>query len=196
MYMSKPGKEHWTTVKRLFRYLCGTKDYAICYQRKPRGDIGKSNVHGFVDTEWVGDLDRQRSTRRYVFKMFGGAISWMSKRHALSTKKYEYMTTTNGSKEEVWLQRMCLGIRFEHRAMKISCDSQSIIFLEKNPVDHLKTKKIDVQYHFVRDMVESNKVIMEKVNTLEHIADLLTKSVSAMKFSWCREAISIVSLGL
>ena len=30
-FMSKPGKEHWTTVKRVFRYLCGTSDYGSCY---------------------------------------------------------------------------------------------------------------------------------------------------------------------
>jgi hypothetical protein len=66
------------------------KDYVICYQGKPRGDSGKLDVHGFVDIDWAGDLDRQRLTIGYVFKMFGGEISWMSKRHvviALSTKK-------------------------------------------------------------------------------------------------------------
>jgi hypothetical protein len=56
-YMSTPGKEHWTTVKRVFRYLCGTKYYAICYQGKPGGD-SEVDVHGFVDTDWAGDLDR------------------------------------------------------------------------------------------------------------------------------------------
>jgi hypothetical protein len=56
-YMSTPGKEHWTNVKRVFRYLCGTKDYAICYQGRPGGDSGKLNVHGFVDADWAGDLD-------------------------------------------------------------------------------------------------------------------------------------------
>jgi hypothetical protein len=54
--MSTPGKENWTIVKRVFRYLCGTKDYAICYQGKPRGDC-ELNVHGFVDAEWAGDMD-------------------------------------------------------------------------------------------------------------------------------------------
>jgi hypothetical protein len=78
-YMSTPGKEHWTIVKRVFRYLCGTKDYAICYQGRPGGDSGKLDVHGFVDADWAGDLDRWRSTNGYVFKMFGGEISWMSK---------------------------------------------------------------------------------------------------------------------
>jgi hypothetical protein len=47
--------------------------------------------------------------------------------------------------------------------MKISCGNQSVIFLANNPSYHSKTKHIDVQYHFVRDMVESNKVLLEKV---------------------------------
>jgi hypothetical protein len=80
--------------------------------------------------------------------------------------------------------------------MKISCDSESEIFLAKNPTYHSKTKHIDVQYHFVRDMVESNKVMLDKVDTLENIVDSLTKFVSAVKFSWCREAMVIISLGL
>jgi hypothetical protein len=80
--------------------------------------------------------------------------------------------------------------------MKISCDSQSAIFMAKSPTYHSKTKHIDVQYHFVRDMVEINKVLLEKVDMLENIVDSLTKSVSVMKFSWCREIVGIVSLGL
>jgi hypothetical protein len=80
--------------------------------------------------------------------------------------------------------------------MKISCDIQSAIFLEKNHAYHSKTKHIDVQYHFVRDMVESNKVLLEKIDTLENIANSLTKSMNVMKFSWCREAVGIVALGL
>jgi hypothetical protein len=132
-YMSTTGKEHWTTVKRVFRYLCGTKDYAICYQGKP-GNGSERDVHGFVDVDWAGDLDRRRSTNGYVFKKFGGAINWMSKRHAvvaLSTTEAEYMATTHGSQEAVWLQRLCSGIRFEQRAMKINCDSQSAIFWQR-----------------------------------------------------------------
>ena len=72
--MSKPRKEHWTGVKRVFRYLCGTIDYAICYQGRP-GPDKVINVHGFVDADWAGDLDHRRSTSGYVFNLFGGSIS-------------------------------------------------------------------------------------------------------------------------
>ena len=78
--------------------------------------------------------------------------------------------------------------------MRIDCDSQSAIFLAKNPAYHSRTKHIDVQYHFVRDMVESMKVLLEKVDTLENVAESLTKSVSTEKFSWCRAAMGISSL--
>jgi hypothetical protein len=66
----------------------------------------------------------------------------------------------------------------------------------KNPAYHLKTKHIDVQYHFVINMVESNKELLEKVDTLETIIDSLTKYVSVVKFSWCREVMGIASLGM
>jgi hypothetical protein len=76
--MFTPRKELWTTFKRVFRYFSGTKDYAICNQGKLGGG-SELNVHVIVDDDSVGDLDFQRSTIGYVFKMFGGKISWMSK---------------------------------------------------------------------------------------------------------------------
>jgi hypothetical protein len=78
--------------------------------------------------------------------------------------------------------------------VRYNCESQSTIFLEKNPSYHSKTKNIDVQYHFVRDMVEEMKVLLETVDTLKNVVDSLTKSVSTEKFSWCRVTAGIVAL--
>ena len=80
--------------------------------------------------------------------------------------------------------------------MKVTCDSERKIFLERNPTYHSNTNNIDVQYHFMRDMVESNKLLLEIVDMLENISDSLTKFVSVVNFSWCREAMGIVSLVL
>ena len=124
------------------------------------------DIHGFVDANWAGDLDRKRSISGYVFNIFGGAINWMRKRQAiveLSTTEVEYMAATHESKEEVWLQRLCSCIGLVQQEVRLDCDSQSAIFLEKNPTYHSKTKHIDVQYHFMRDMVEEKKVLLEKL---------------------------------
>ena len=67
--------------------------------------------------------------------------------------------------------------------MRLDYDCQSAIFLSKSLAYHLKKKHIDVQYHFVRDMVEEKKVLLEKVDTLKNAADSLTNSVSTENFS-------------
>jgi hypothetical protein len=104
------------------------------------------------------------------------------------------MAATHASKKAVWLQRLCSGIGLVQQAMRLDCDSESEIFLEKNHAYHSKTNHIDVQYHFVRDMVEGKKVLLENVDTLKNVADSLTKSVNTEKFSWCRVTMGIDAL--
>ena len=155
------------------------------------------DIHGFVDADWAGDLDQRRSTSGYVFNLFGGAVNRMSKKQsvvALSTIEAEYMAATHASKEAVWLQRLCSSMGLIQGDIRIDCDSQSAIFLAKNPAYHSKTKHIDVQYHFVRDMIEDRKVLLVKVDSLKNTTDALTKSSSSEKFSWCRETMGISGL--
>ena len=78
-FMSNPGKEHWTSVKWVFKYLCGTSDYGLCYQGRQGLEI-LLDIHVFVDADWAGDLDQRISANGYVFSLFGGVFSWMSKR--------------------------------------------------------------------------------------------------------------------
>jgi hypothetical protein len=96
----------------VFRYLCGTYSYGLCYQGVLRLDR-VLEIHGFVDAYWARDMDPRRYTSGYVFNLFEGEISWMRKRQVvaeLSTTKFEYMEATHASKEVVWLQRLCSGI--------------------------------------------------------------------------------------
>ena len=81
------------------------------------------------------------------------------------------------------------------KAIRIDCDSQSGIFLAKNPSYHSKPKHIDVQYHFMRDMVKVKRVLLVNVDTLKNVAYALMKFVSTQNFSWCRETIGVANLG-
>ena len=104
------------------------------------------------------------------------------------------MAATHAIKEAVWLQRLCSSMGLMQRAISIDCDSQSVIFLAKNPAYHSKTKHIDVQYHFVRDMVEDKRVLLVNVDTLKNVADALMKSVSTQNLYWCRETMGVAEL--
>ncbi|KAE8696959.1 hypothetical protein F3Y22_tig00110637pilonHSYRG00407 [Hibiscus syriacus] len=90
-YMANPGKEHWNTVNRILRYIKGTSNVILCY--------GGSNllINGYVDSDYAGDLDKSKSTTGYMFKITGGAVTWVLKLQsvvATSTTEAEYVAAT------------------------------------------------------------------------------------------------------
>jgi len=110
----------------VFRYLRGTSEYSICYHGNVTGPLHSVDIHGFVDLDLAGDINSRRSTSAYVFTLFGGAISWMSKRQlvvALSTTEAEYMAATHACKEAISLKRLCSDIGVDASQITISCDS-------------------------------------------------------------------------
>jgi len=100
-FMENPDEEYWRAVKWVLQYLRGTSDYCIIFS----GSEG--SICRYVDVDYVGDLDKNRSNTSYVFTLVGEAISWMSKLQetiALSTTKAEYIATSDACKEEISLK--------------------------------------------------------------------------------------------
>ena len=97
-YMEKPGKEHWKAVQWIMRYLCRSNSVCLQFGRTIDG------VVGFIDSDYVGDLDKRRSLTGYMFTIVGVAISWkatLQSTIALSTTEAKYMTVTKACKETV-----------------------------------------------------------------------------------------------
>jgi len=103
-YMSNPGKEHWQAVKWIFCYLKGAVDVGLVFDRNK---LTHSNVVGYVDFDYAGDLDKQRSLSGYIFTLCNSAIRWKASLQsivALSTTEAEYVSFTEGVKEVIWLR--------------------------------------------------------------------------------------------
>jgi hypothetical protein len=80
------------------RYIKGTSDAALCYGGS------EFTVRGYIDSDFIGDLEKRKSTIGYVFIIAGGVVSWVSKLQtvvALSTTEAEYMTTTQTCKKAI-----------------------------------------------------------------------------------------------
>ena len=178
-YMQNPGVEHWEGVKRVFRYLKSTMKMCVRYERGH-----SSQVSGFCDSDYAGDVDTMRSTAGYIFLLAGGAISWSSKRQAivaLSSTEAEYMAATHASKEALWLKRFIGELGTNQSPVKILCDNQSALKLMKNPQYHARTKHISVQFHFIRELIEEGEIEFHFVGTNMQCADFLTKGVTREK---------------
>ena len=146
-FNSKPGLAHWEAVKRIFRYLKGTKDLWLGY-----GGVTKELV-GYADADGSMAEDR-KAISGYAFMVNGGAVSWSAKRQqiiSLSTTESEYIAATYAAKEALWLRQLILqlfGITLD--ATTLFSDNQSAIALTKEHQYHARTKHIDVRFHFIR----------------------------------------------
>ena len=189
-YMHNPGKDHWQAVKWILRYIHNTVEVGLVFEQKD-----SQYLVGYCDSDYVGDLDKRRSTSGYVFTITNAPVSWKSTLQstvALSTTEAEYMTITEADKEAIWLQGLLRELGIGQEEITIFCDSQSAIQLAKNQVYHARTKQIDVRYHFIREIIEDGGVIMQKIHTTDNPADMLTKVVTAVKFQHCLNLINIV----
>jgi hypothetical protein len=144
-------------------------------------------VCGYVDSNFVGDLDKRRSTSGYVFTLAGGPICWMS--------KLQNTIASHACKEAIWLKGLLGEFGKVQDKVNVLCDSQSAIHLANNPTYHSKTKHIVVKYHFVRHVIDGGGVALKKVHTQENCARHVYKTSTVREvavvfgFSWLAEKV-------
>lgn len=180
-FMHSPTLDHWNAVKRVLRYLAGTYDNGIYLQR------GTSlNLHAFSDADWAGDADDYISTNGYVVYIGNHPVSRSSKKQktiARSSTEAEYRSVANTSSELMWISSLLheLGIRLS-RPPTIYCDNVGATYLCANPVFHSRMKHVALDYHFIRNQVQSGALRVVHISTKNQLADVLTKPLSRPLF--------------
>lgn len=175
---------HWTAVKRIMRYLNGTKQMRLRYTRS-----GNCELHGYCDSDYASDVDKRRSCSGYVFKMSNPAITWFSKRQstvALSTTEAEYMSMSEATKEALWLKQLADELDPKlAKTIPLNCDNRSAIDLAESDGFSNRTKHIDVRHHHLREKLQEGIITIEYVPTEQMVADNLTKAVTKEKHQFC-----------
>ncbi|KAK2445248.1 putative mitochondrial protein [Trifolium repens] len=188
-YQADPKVSHLTQVKRILKYVNGTSDYGIMYSH-----CENSTLYGYCDADWAGSADDRKSTSGGCFFLGTNLISWFSKKQncvALSTAEAEYIAAGSSCSQLVWMKQMLKEYDVEQDALTLYCDNMSAINISKNPVQHSKTKHIDIRHHYIRDLVENKIVVLEHVGTKEQIADIFTKALDAVQFENLRGKLGI-----
>ncbi|KAK9724743.1 hypothetical protein RND81_05G095800 [Saponaria officinalis] len=158
-YTESPKDTHLLAAKRILRYLHGTSDFGLFYSK---GE--KSELFGFCDSDYAGDLDDRRSTSGYAFMLGSATISWCSKKQSivtLSTTEVEFVAAATCASQALWLRNILEELQFKHRySTQLFCDNSSAIKLSRNPLFHGKSKHIDVRYHFLHDLSKDGVIIL------------------------------------
>ena len=133
-YTHNPSNEHWNDLHRLLRYLRGTMDWCLHFNKFP------AVLEGFCDANWVTDNDEVSSTSGYVFTLGAGAISWKSSKQTCierSTMEAEFIALELAGQEAEWLRNLLADVPLWGRQdspVSLHCESQAVIGIGKNSV--------------------------------------------------------------
>ncbi|XP_070013629.1 secreted RxLR effector protein 161-like [Nicotiana tabacum] len=174
--MHYASEVHLKAAKRFIRYIKGTINYGVKFQKSQN-----LKLLGYSDSDWVGSVDDMKSTSGYCFSLGSRIFSWYSNKQdivAQSTAEAEFVATTSATNQALWLR-------------KILVDNQAAIAISHNPVFHGKNKHLNIKFFFLRDVQKNSDVTLLYCKTKEQLADIFTKSLPAKKFELLRQKLGV-----
>ncbi|GJT99815.1 ribonuclease H-like domain-containing protein [Tanacetum coccineum] len=192
LYMHDPWEPHLAALKRIFRYVQGNLEFGLQLYAS-----SGSSLMAYSDTDWAGCPATRRSTSGYCVFIGENLLSWSAKRqHTLlcSSAEAEYQGVANVVVETAWLCNLLQELYTPLLiATLVYCDTVSDVYLFANPVQHQQTKHIDIDIHFVCDMVAMGHVRLLHASSRYEYADIFTKGLPSALFEEIRTSLSVRS---
>ncbi|GJS78282.1 ribonuclease H-like domain-containing protein [Tanacetum coccineum] len=190
LYMHDPREPYFYALKRILQYVHGTLDYGLQLFSSFTTDF-----IAFSDADWVGCPTTRRSTSGYYVFLSNNLLPWSSKRQptlSRSSAEAEYRGVANAVAETCWL---CHLLRELYTPLSFAtfvyCDNVSAVYLSCNPVQHQRTKHIEIDIHFLRDSVTARQVCVLHVPCCYEYADIFTKGLSYVLFEEFCSSLSV-----
>lgn len=147
-YQSNPKESHLKAIKRILRYVKGSKNLGLFYPKSK-----EFNLTAYTDADYGGCKIDRKSTSGICHFLGNSLVSWGSKKKntiALSSTKDKYVAASLCCTQVLWIKHQLEDYGIHLDRIPIKCDDTSIIALSKNPVFHTRTKHIGIKYHFLR----------------------------------------------
>ncbi|XP_075162979.1 uncharacterized protein LOC142235602 [Haematobia irritans] len=187
--VSCPTKSDWNEVKRLLRYLTGSKNLKLCL------NCSNFNLVGFADADFAGEISGRKSTSGYVFQLGGATISYSSRKQkivTLSSTEAEFVSLADAAQELIWLRMLFQDIKIDVKDISIKEDNQCCLKLLDAEKINPRTKHIDVKYYFVRELKQTKEIQFEYCPTDEMLVDMLTKPLQRVKLNKFKTMIGLI----
>nr|GEW45531.1 ribonuclease H-like domain-containing protein [Tanacetum cinerariifolium] len=190
LYMHDPRETHCAALKRILRYVQGTLKFGLHLYV-----FTTSSFVGYTDADWEGFPFTRMSTSGYCVFFGDNLLSWSSKRqHTLSrsSSEAEYRGVANVVAETAWIRNL---LRELHSPLStttiVYCDNVSAIYMSANHVQHQRMKHIEIDIHFVCDMVTVGQVRVLNVPSHYHYTDIFTKGLLLALFEDFWSSLSV-----
>ncbi|KAL0303291.1 UNVERIFIED_CONTAM: Retrovirus-related Pol polyprotein from transposon TNT 1-94 [Sesamum radiatum] len=190
-YSSTPTKRHWNGVKHILRYLRGTSDMGLYFERNK--DAKTSNLVGYSDAGYLSDPHKAISQSGYVFMYGGTAISWRSTKQTLvatSSNHAELIALYEAGRECVWLRSLTHYVR-ESCGLESIEKSPTVIYednaaciaqIKDGYIKGDRTKHISPKFFSTHELQVEGKVDVTQIPSSQNLADLFTKALPTKVF--------------
>ncbi|GKE90611.1 hypothetical protein Tco_1571706 [Tanacetum coccineum] len=181
-YQARPTVKHLKEVKQIFQYLRRSYNMDLWYLK----DSGFELI-SYSDANHAGCKDDCKSTSEGLQFLGEKLVSWSSKKQdctIMSTAEAEYVSLSACCAQVIWMRTQLLDYGYKSNRILMYYDSKSAIAISCNPVQHSRTKHIDIWYHFIKEHVEKGTVELYFVGTEYQLADLFTKALSKERFQY------------
>ncbi|RVW58710.1 Retrovirus-related Pol polyprotein from transposon RE1 [Vitis vinifera] len=182
-YMHNPGEQHMNAVMRILRYLKNALGKGILFAK----NVDHQSIEVYTDADWAGAVDDRRSTSGYFTFVSGNLVTWKSKKQnvvARSSVEAEFRGMALGLCEALWLRLLLQDLGYLSRQpIRLFCDNKAACDIAHNPVQHDRTKHVEVDRFFIKEKLDDKIVELPKIRSEDQLADILTKAISSQVFS-------------
>ncbi|KAM0072744.1 putative RNA-directed DNA polymerase [Helianthus debilis subsp. tardiflorus] len=197
-FMHSPTVNHWSAVKRILRYLRVTSDFGLLLHHKSASLLHAytdASLTAYSDSDWAGCPDDRRSTGGFAIYLGNNLVSWAARKQktvSRSSTESEYKALADTVAELTWLEKLlrelCVPIT---TAPTLWCDNLGATYLSANPVFHARTKHVEIDFHFVREKVTQQELVVQFISTQDQIADVFTKALPSQRFLFLRSKLQV-----
>lgn len=182
-FMHQLQIHHMTAVTRILRCLKGTSNRGIIFRKNDHLDL-----LSYIDADQAGDRDsrRQKIYHWVLHFTWWNLVTWKSKKQKvvpLSSAEAEFRGIAKGITEIIWLQKLLKELQLpQKKTCKLFCDNKATINISENPVQHDRTKHVEIRRHLIKEKLEKKIISPPFVRSKDQLADMLTKVVTSETF--------------
>ncbi|XP_025636079.1 uncharacterized mitochondrial protein AtMg00810-like [Arachis hypogaea] len=191
-FLHTPLEQHWKAVKRILRYLAGTSDMGLEFNKSE-----DFRILAFSDSDWAANPVDRKSTTGYCVFLGSNLISWSSRKQvsmSRSSTEAKFRALADVMTNTMWLQKLLFEMHFpQDSSPTLFCDNQSTVLMSQNLILYSRSKHFKIDLHFVRNKVVQQQAHVVHIPSFDQIADVLTKPLSHDAFVRFRTKLRLVS---
>ncbi|KAA0058385.1 Cysteine-rich RLK (receptor-like protein kinase) 8 [Cucumis melo var. makuwa] len=164
-----PYEKHMEAVNRIQRYLKNTPGKGLMFRKTNR-----KTIEAYTDSDWTGSVIDRKSTSSYCTFVWGNLVTWRSKKQSVMAR--------SSAKAEC------------ETPFKLFCDNKAAISIANNPVQHDRTKHVEIDRHFIKERLDSGSICIPYIPSSQQIADVLTKGLLRPHFDLCVSKLGLIDI--